>query len=107
MVDGIPRSFSELNPNEIESITVLKDAAAIAPYGLAGANGVILVTTKRGKEGKVSLGFSSWYGAQRPTQYPDYLNSYDVASTLNIANKNAGLKPAYTDAELQKFKDGF
>ncbi|WP_169472259.1 SusC/RagA family TonB-linked outer membrane protein [Pedobacter hiemivivus] len=106
VVDGIPRSFSELNPNEIESITILKDAAAIAPFGLAGANGVILVTTKRGKEGKVSLGFSSWYGVQRPTQYPDYLNSFDFASTLNIANKNAGLKPAYTDAELQKFKDG-
>ena len=106
VVDGIPRSFSELNPNEIESITILKDAAAIAPYGLAGANGVILVTTKRGKEGKVSLGFTSWYGVQRPTQYPDYLDSFGFASTLNVANKNAGLPPAYTDAELQKFKDG-
>lgn len=55
VVDGIPRSFSQINPNEIESITVLKDAAAIAPYGMAGANGVILITTKRGKSGQVSL----------------------------------------------------
>lgn len=105
IVDGIPRSFSQLNPNEIESISILKDAAAIAPYGLAGANGVILVTTKRGKEGKVSLSYNGWYGVQQPTSYPDYLNAFEFASTLNTANKNAGLAAAYTDAQLQKYKD--
>ncbi|WP_221198098.1 SusC/RagA family TonB-linked outer membrane protein [Chitinophaga barathri] len=106
IVDGVPRPFSQINPNEIESISVLKDAAAIAPYGLAGANGVVLITTKRGKQGKVELGFDTWYGIQRPTQYPKYLDSYGFASTLNAANKNAGLAPAYTDEQLQKYKDG-
>jgi TonB-linked SusC/RagA family outer membrane protein len=105
IVDGIPRSFNQLNPNEIESISILKDAAAIAPYGLAGANGVILVTTKRGKEGKVSLSYNGWYGVQRPTSYPDYLNAYEFATTLNAANKNAALAPAYTEVQLQKYKD--
>ncbi|MFD2886713.1 SusC/RagA family TonB-linked outer membrane protein [Chitinophaga cymbidii] len=105
IVDGIPREFSQINPSEIESITVLKDAAAIAPYGLAGANGVILITTKRGKEGKVQMNFDTWYGIQRPTQYPDYLNAYEFAKTLNAANANAGLAPAYTDEQLEKYRD--
>lgn len=105
IVDGVPRSFSQLDPNEIESISVLKDAAAIAPYGLAGANGVVVVTTKRGKQGKISLGYNGWYGIQQPTRYPDYLNAYDFASTLNIARKNAGLSPQYNDEQLQKYKD--
>lgn len=106
IVDGIPRPFSQLNPNEIESITVLKDAAAVAPYGLAGANGVILVTTKRGKAGKISLSYSGWTGIQRPTRYPDYLNAYEFASLLNTANQNAGLSPTYTEEQLQKYRDG-
>jgi TonB-linked SusC/RagA family outer membrane protein len=105
IVDGIPRDYSQINPNEIESITVLKDAAAIAPYGLAGANGVLLITTKRGKAGKVDMSFNTWYGFQRPTQYPHYLNSYDFATALNAANKNAGLPAAYSDEQLQKYKD--
>ncbi|MBU2947361.1 TonB-dependent receptor [Zobellia uliginosa] len=106
IVDGVPRSYSQINPNEIESFTVLKDAAAIAPYGLAGANGVILITTKRGTADKVSLNYNTWYGVQRPTRYPEYLDSYGYASALNIANNNAGLEPAYTDEELQKYKNG-
>jgi TonB-linked SusC/RagA family outer membrane protein len=105
IVDGIPRPFSQINPNEIESVTVLKDAAAVAPYGLAGANGVILVTTKRGKAGKISLAYNSWYGIQRPTNYPDFLNAYDYGVALNQANKNAGLAPSFTDDQLQKYKD--
>ncbi len=104
IVDGVPRNFSQINPNEIESITVLKDAAAIAPYGLAGANGVVLITTKRGKQGKVEMGFDTWYGIQRPTQYPKYLDAYGFASTLNVANKNAGLAPAYTEEQLEKYR---
>lgn len=105
IVDGVPRNFSQLNPNEVESITVLKDAAAIAPYGLAGANGVLLITTKRGKQGKVQMSFDAWYGVQSPTQYPHYLNSFEFASALNAANKNAGLSPAYSEEQLQKYKD--
>jgi len=106
VVDGIQRSLSQLNSQEIETITVLKDAAAVAPYGLAGANGVILVTTKRGKEGTMSLNYSGWIGMQRPTQFPNYLDSYGYAKLLNEANQNVGVAPAYTDEQLQKFKDG-
>jgi len=106
IVDGVPRSFSQLNPNEIESITVLKDAAAIAPYGLAGANGVVLVTTKRGKAGTTDLSYNGWDGVQRPTRYPDYLDAYGFATTLNAARANAGLAPQYTEEQLQKYKDG-
>lgn len=105
ILDGIPRAYNQIDPNEIESITVLKDAAAIAPYGLAGANGVLLITTKKGKAGKVEMGLNTWLGYQRPTEYPHYLNSYDFATALNAANKNAGLPAVYSDEALQKYKD--
>src|SRR5690606_19136634 len=58
IVDGVPRSFSKLDPSTIESFTVLKDAAAVAPYGMAGANGVILVTTKKGKSGQMAFEYN-------------------------------------------------
>lgn len=106
IVDGVPRDYNQINPNEIESITVLKDAAAVAPYGLGGANGVILVTTKRGKEGKVSLGYNGWYGVQQPTNYPKYLDAYGYANLLNVANENIGNEAPYSEEELQKFRDG-
>lgn len=106
VVDGIPRNISQLNPDEIESVTVLKDAAAIAPYGLAGANGVILITTKRGEAGKVSLNYNGWYGTQRPTRFPDYLNAYEYAQLLNAANANVGQSPTYSEEELQQYRDG-
>lgn len=106
IIDGIPRSLSAIDPNEVETITVLKDAAAVAPYGLGGANGVILITTKRGQEGKLSLNYKGFYGIQQPTFMPEFLDSYGYANTLNIANDNIGGTHPYTDDQLQKFKDG-
>ncbi|GAA4305441.1 TonB-dependent receptor [Compostibacter hankyongensis] len=106
VVDGIPMNYNQLNPNEVASITVLKDAAAVAPYGLAGANGVILVTTKRGKAGTFAFNYDGYYGFQQPTAIPEYLDAYGYASALNTANKNVGLPAAYTDEQLQKFRDG-
>jgi len=106
IVNGIPMDYNQLNPNEVETISVLKDAAAVAPYGLAGANGVILVTTKRGKEGKFSLNYDGFYGFQKPTSIPNYLNSYDYGRLLSIANQNIGNAATYTPEQLQKFKDG-
>ncbi|HYH55409.1 MAG TPA: TonB-dependent receptor, partial [Anseongella sp.] len=100
------RSITQLNPSEIESITVLKDAAAIAPYGLAGANGVILITTKRGAAGEVSLSYNGWYGIQRPTRFPEYLNAYEFATLQNEANANVGQPPTYGEEALQKYRDG-
>lgn len=106
VVDGIPMNYNNLNPNAIASVTVLKDAAAVAPYGLAGANGVILVTTKRGKEGEFSFNYNGYYGFQQPTAIPEYLDAYGYARQLNIANENVGTPAAYSDEELQKFKNG-
>ena len=106
VVNGIPMSYNQLNPNEIETVTILKDAAAVAPYGLAGANGVILITTKRGKEGKFTFNYDGFYGFQRPTNMPDFLNAYEYASMYNQAQINDGKPPTFTEEQLQRFKDG-
>jgi len=106
IVNGIPMDYNQLNPNEVETISILKDAAAVAPYGLAGANGVILVTTKRGKEGKFSLNYDGYYGYQQTTNMPKFLDAYGYASMLNTANQNMGNPATYTPEQLQKFKDG-
>lgn len=68
LVDGVERSFFQMDPNEIESVTVLKDASATAVFGVRGANGVILVTTRRGEEGKAKISISSSVGIQQPTR---------------------------------------
>jgi TonB-linked SusC/RagA family outer membrane protein len=106
IVDGIPRSFQQLDPNSIESFSVLKDAAAVAPYGVAGANGVILVTTKKGKTGAPSLTYNGYVGFQNPVVLPDFVNSYQYATLRNAAAKNEGLPEPYSASELQKFQDG-
>ncbi|MCO5238241.1 MAG: SusC/RagA family TonB-linked outer membrane protein, partial [Chitinophagaceae bacterium] len=106
IVDGVPRDFQKLDPNTIESFTVLKDAAAVAPYGVAGANGVILVATKRGKTGKPMLNYNGYVGFQNPTVLPDLVNGYEYAVLKNLAAENEGLPKPYTDEEIQKFKDG-
>ena len=106
IVDGVPRSFQQLDPNSVASFTILKDAAAVAPYGVAGANGVILVTTKHGTSGKPQLTYNGYYGWQNPAQLPRMVNSYEYASLRNAANANEGKGPVYGDYALQKFKDG-
>ncbi|MFC5411795.1 SusC/RagA family TonB-linked outer membrane protein [Larkinella bovis] len=106
IVDGIPRNFQQLDPNTIDTFTILKDAAAVAPYGVAGANGVVLVTTKRGKTGMPSLTYNGYVGFQNPTAMPKYLHGYDFAVLKNAAAQYAGLPLPYSDEALQKFKDG-
>ncbi len=106
IVDGVPRSFQQLDPNSVASFTILKDAAAVAPYGVAGANGVILVTTKRGISGKPQMTYTGYYGWQNPAQLPHMVNSYEYASMRNAANANEGKDPVYSGYALQKYKDG-
>lgn len=106
VVDGVPRDFSRLDPNTISSVTILKDAAAVASYGMAGANGVILVTTKKGESGKASFSYNGFYGWQNPTILTKFADSYQYAKLFNMANENMGQVPRYSDEELQKFKDG-
>lgn len=85
IVDGIPRDFTRLDPNTIESFSILKDAAAVAPYGMAGANGVILVTTKKGKQGKTEIAYNGSVGYQNPTKIPSMLNAYEYVTMRNAA----------------------
>ena len=106
VVDGVPMNYDQLNFNDIESITVLKDAAAVAPYGLGGANGVILVTTKRGQSGKLSLNYNGYYGFHQPTAIPHYLDAAGFATQFNIANQNVGLPATYTPAQIQSYQNG-
>ncbi|HLU88420.1 MAG TPA: TonB-dependent receptor plug domain-containing protein, partial [Cyclobacteriaceae bacterium] len=85
IVDGIERDFADLDFEEIESFTVLKDAATLSWYGLRGSNGVILVTTKTGNSTESSIGFNAQYGLQVPDHLMDPLNSYEYASLYNEA----------------------
>ncbi len=89
--------LSSINPSEIESIEVLKDASATAIYGSRGANGVILITTKRGKAGQAAINFESYYGWQEAANQLDLLNAEQFAQLVNEANINAGRNPAYVN----------
>jgi TonB-dependent starch-binding outer membrane protein SusC len=80
--------FNNLSPTDIETITVLKDASASAIYGARGANGVILVTTKKGKKGKVSLDYNNYFGFQRVTVVPEYLDALNYALLFNEKLRN-------------------
>ena len=107
LVDGLERPIDRISVEEVESVTVLKDAAAVALYGHEAVNGVLLVKTKRGVAGS---GNHIKVGASRKLQFdPDFadmVSAYDYANALNIARANDGNSPAYTEAELQKFLDG-
>ncbi len=105
IVDGVPRDFSRLDPNTIETFTILKDAAAVAPYGVAGANGVILITTKAGKVGKPTLTYNGYYGIQNPTRVPRFVNSFQYASLRNEAATNDGTALPYTATDLQLYQN--
>ncbi|MBO7365825.1 MAG: SusC/RagA family TonB-linked outer membrane protein [Bacteroidales bacterium] len=107
LVDGIERPIDRLSVEEVESVTVLRDAAAVALYGHEGINGVLLVKTKRGI---ANSGFNFKAGVSHKIQFDpqtaDMVSAYDYANALNIARRNDGGAAAYTDAELQKFADG-
>lgn len=106
IVDGVERSFSNLDPNEIASISILKDASATAVYGVKGANGVIIVTTKRGRKGGVQLEFSAEVSLKEATRLPEYLNSYETLQLRNTAYRNDGLfSKIVPDEVLQHYKD--
>lgn len=108
VVDGIPGgNLNILNPDDIENISVLKDAASSSIYGVRGANGVILVTTKQGKAGsKPNISLNSYYGMQTPTALPDFLGSPEYMMLQNEANINAGQNPTYTEDQIRIARDG-
>ncbi|CAN5784505.1 TonB-dependent receptor [soil metagenome] len=106
VVDGIAgRSLDRIDPNSIESLTILKDASA-AIYGAQAANGVILITTKRGKLGKPEITFNVNYGYNQPTKIPKMADAATYATMLNEIATYAGAPAKYTPAEITKFQDG-
>ncbi len=105
-VDGVEREMWDIDPNEIESVTVLKDASATAVFGVRGANGVILITTKRGSEGKARITANATFSAMTPTKMVELANSYEYANFYNQMLANDGQTPTFSDYVIRKFADG-
>lgn len=102
-VDGVERDMWDIDPNEIETISVLKDASATAVFGVRGANGVILVTTKRGKEGKAKIDVSLNFSLQAPTKLIEMANSIEYANFYNYMNESDGVGHTFSDEVIGKF----
>jgi len=106
LVDGIERDLTYIDPNEVETVTILKDASSTAIFGIRGANGVILVTTKRGVSEKPQISVTAEAGFQDFPRFPSLLDSYDIALIKNQMQRNDGLGDAYTPEMLDHFKNG-
>jgi len=107
LVDGVETgTMNSVDPNDIESISVLKDAASAAIYGSKASNGVILITTKRGKTGKPRISYNGYVGVQRPTEMIDRMSSYDYARLYNQSLIDEGLNARFTDEVINLFKSG-
>ena len=106
LVDGIPMDMNNLDPNTIESVTVLKDAAAAAIYGARAANGVIVVKTKRGTPGKVNVSYNGYFGIQKATYLPEFIDGAGYMEMLNAANTNIGGDPIYSQEEIDNTRKG-
>lgn len=102
VIDGIPQEFSRVDPNDIASISVLKDAAAAAIYGSRAANGVIVITTKRGALGKSSISYNGYVGVTKPTRIPERVSIGDYLMLVNEAYTNAGQPAKFSDEYIQK-----
>ncbi|MGA0557702.1 SusC/RagA family TonB-linked outer membrane protein [Larkinella sp. VNQ87] len=104
LIDGIEGSMNSIDPNLIESISVLKDAASASIYGSRAANGVILVTTKRAKANRISVNYNNYIGWQTPTNLPKMANAIDHMLMTNEAYVNVGRAPLYSDDLIQKYR---
>ena len=105
-VDGVEREMWDIDPNEIESVTVLKDASATAVFGVRGANGVVLITTKRGSEGKAKISFNASFSALTPTEMIKQTSSYEYATFHNAMRRNDGMDPIFSQSVLDMFQSG-
>lgn len=109
VLDGIPMPFmtlEELDPTTVEKVTILKDAAAKTLYGPEAAQGVLLITTKKGENNALRVNISANFGFEKPTENPDMLDSYGQAVLRNQALLNDGLAAKFTQSQLDAFKDG-
>ncbi|MEV4886107.1 TonB-dependent receptor [Chitinophaga ginsengisegetis] len=106
MVDGVPMDMNYIDPVTVESVTILKDAAAAAVYGARAANGVILVTTKRGVAGRVAVTYDGYYGVQSPSSMPKLVEAPEYMRMFNEAQVNAGNAPFYSEEDIQHTEAG-
>jgi TonB-linked SusC/RagA family outer membrane protein len=103
IVDGIEQPLADLNPNDIESISILKDASSTSIYGSRAANGVVLVTTKRAKSGKTSVSYNGFYAIQQAISKPEHMDLESYMRLQNTARVNVGSAIRYTEQEIQDY----
>lgn len=108
LVDGVERDFAQIDPNEIESMSILKDAASTAVFGIRGANGVIIVTTKKGVEGPAKVNFSANFALQQPIRMPNSTDGVTLAKMYNEAkyNDDPTQDPTFSDNDLALYANG-
>src|SRR5665648_150333 len=106
LVDGLASDMNQVDPNNIKSISVLKDAASCAIYGTRAANGVILIETKRGEKGKLQVSYNNYFGWQKVTALPEFVDAGNYATLKNEAAVNMEQAKPYSDDAIAKYKDG-
>ena len=106
IIDGIEGSLANLNPADIEQVSILKDASSTAIYGSRASNGVVLVTTKKGKAGKVEISYDFMYGVQQPTSLPKIADSWVYAELYNEAAVNSGRAAKFTPEQIAQYRNG-
>ena len=106
LIDGLSGSIDDVDPNDIQSISFLKDAASASIYGNRAANGVILIETKKGSEGKTTISYNATFGWQKATELPDFLPSWEYAEYYNMAMHNMGRQDAYSAEQIEKYRNG-
>lgn len=106
LVDGLASSIDNVNPNDIESISVLKDAASASIYGTRAANGVILIQTKRGARAGFNISYNGYAGWKKTNELPENVNSWEHAMLTNEARTNVGQGNTYSAEEIEKFRNG-
>src|SRR5690606_33520099 len=106
LIDGIPGTLNAINPQDVDNISVLKDASSAAIYGARAANGVILVQTKKGVQGKTRIVYNATGGFSELADMPKFVDSWIYAQAYNEALTNAGQGAVYSEEDIQKFKDG-
>lgn len=106
LINGIEGSLSDVNPNDIESVSVLKDASATAIYGSRAANGVVLVETKGARAGEFSVSYDSYVGLDRASEQPELLGTMETLEIINQAYVNSGRDPRFSEEEMQAYREG-
>ncbi|WP_200976246.1 TonB-dependent receptor [Echinicola sp. 20G] len=105
LVDGVQYDINDIDANDIESISVLKDAAAASIYGVRAANGVVLITTKRGKDGKPRISYNNYFGVQEPTRMTEFVGAKDFMQLVNTMYANSGAGAIYSDNQIAAYDD--